>query len=534
MAVFLAAFVVISCALFMFEGVPKAKADDAAIHVTNVDEFLAAIESDVEIFLEPGEYNLTKAKNYGRGGSAFYHWESVFDGYELVITDVQNMTVRGSDPFSVTVCTEPRHANVLRFVDCGGIQLIDTTFGHTKDKGACSGGVLLYEYCKDILVESSRMYGCGIRGIDLEQCENVHVNCSDIYECSEGCVYIQGSQNVLFENSKFFNCQLWNGLFEIYSSNQVAVINSEIYRNMGIYPEYGVLVSGNCQGLYMGGLDVHDNQFNYLFDCYNYPVTVEKCRFGYRESDWTTGLMPVNADGEFLTNTDLANMSMRTVQWEPKEDQAPAFMEPGEDGKVHVQTVDEFLAAIANDTVIYLEPGIYDLSTASGYGLRGSMYYYWEEEFDGPELVIKNVSGLTIEGAGADLVTITANPRYANVLRFDGVYGLILRGFKAGHTVEPGYCTGGVLQFNGCGNINIEGCKLYGCGIIGIWANQCTNLYAVGTEIYECSSGAAWFYRCATVRLDGCNVHDIDGMLYYADNGCSDILIDGMTPDQYM
>ncbi len=128
---------------------------------------------------------------------------------------------------------------------------------------------------------------------------------------------------------------------------------------------------------------------------------------------------------------------------------------------------------------------------------------------------------------GKDQVSIVAVPRYANVLRFTNMSGLILQGFTAGHSEAPGECSGGVIQLENVNNTNIEGCGLYGCGILGVSGFDCDTLYVTGTEIYDCSSGAAWFYGCKNVRVDYCDVHDIQGREFYADSRCQDVLIDG-------
>ena len=517
------------CVLVLCSGA-AAYAEEAGnnvVQVSTVDELLAAIAPNTEIVLAPGEYNLTQASNYARGGGEWYHWESVYDGVELVITDLSGLTIRGEDQDTVSIVTEPRYANVMRFDFASGITISNVTMGHTPEKGSCAGGVLLFQDCSDLEIVRSGLYGCGIRGVDLRGCRNVHVDWTDIYECSEGCVAVSESRNVLFENCKFYRCTVWMGVFEVYGSRDVAFINSEVFENSGIYPEYGSLVYSSCPGVYLGGLDVHENSFASLFTCNNHAATVEKCRFTGNSGAFASDLAPVSADRTELTAGDIANMSMRTVTWEPATAPETVAPEADVDGKIHVTTVDEFLAAIGRDTVIYLEPGVYDLSQAENYGGFGTEFYHWEDTFDGPELVIQGVSGLTIEGAGKDQVTITAAPRYANVLRFENCYGLILRGFLAGHTMEPGYCSGGVLQMTYCSNVNIEQCGLYGCGILGIWAMGCSNLYVTGTEIYECSSGAASFYNCSDVSLDACDVHDIGGTEYYADFFCTNIFVNG-------
>ncbi len=504
---------------------PEAAGDDA-IHVTNVDEFLAAIGPDREIVLAPGEYNLTKAENYSRAGSDWYHWESCFDGYELVLDGLTNLTIRGENAAQTTICTEPRYANVLRFASGSGLTLSDLTVGHTPEQGNCTGGVLYFDSCGDVEVQNAKLYGCGIRGLELQNCQNVHMTNSDIYDCSYGCICIWGSYNVLLENNKYYDCHVYDA-FEIYSSQEVAIINSEIYNLRG--EEWSNLFHTNCTGIYLGGLDVHDNTVACLFEC-SAPVTLTSSRFqqGQHAADWLgNGYAPVSADGIELRESDLYDMSMRTVRWTPApviKTEAPAV---SSDGKIHVTNVDEFLASIGSDTTIFLEPGVYDLSKASNYGSLGGKNYYWQDDYDGPGLVINAVDNLTIEGAGTDQVSITAVPRYADVISFKAVSNLKLLNFTAGHAEEPGECVGGVLRFDYCTNTDIQGCSLYGCGVLGVWAANCTNLNVVDTEIYECSNGAVAFYSCTDVALTDCNVHDNGEPTYYADADCQNVIIDG-------
>ena len=180
--------------------------------------------------------------------------------------------------------------------------------------------------------------------------------------------------------------------------------------------------------------------------------------------------------------------------------------------EVRVSTVDEFLQAIAPRTVILLAPGVYDLSSASDYGTeRDSGCYTWRDAYDGCELVIRDVEDLVIAGepgeSGAE-IRIEAVPRYANVLYFEGCSQVTLSAFTAGHTEEPGMCSGGVLAFSGCRDVDVVGCSLYGCGTLGVYTENCRNVNVTATEIYDCSNGAVWAMGCQDVRVQGCDIHD--------------------------
>ncbi|MBR5430421.1 MAG: right-handed parallel beta-helix repeat-containing protein, partial [Firmicutes bacterium] len=179
-----------------------------------------------------------------------------------------------------------------------------------------------------------------------------------------------------------------------------------------------------------------------------------------------------------------------------------------EAGVLTVSTMDEFLAAIGPNASIRLDGSFLDESSASDYGqehLDG--YYTWRDAYDGYELVIRDVENLSICADVPDIV-ISARPRYANVLNFENCYNLVLDGFVAGHTVEPGMCAGGVLNFISCDAVLINNTRLFGCGTMGISANNCRNLSATGTEIYECSFGAAELTACQNVTLRSCDIHD--------------------------
>lgn len=183
----------------------------------------------------------------------------------------------------------------------------------------------------------------------------------------------------------------------------------------------------------------------------------------------------------------------------------------GAQTQVRVTTVDELLAAIAPDTEIILDAEFYDLSTATGYGETGSTYYRWEEVFDGVQLTIQDVNNLTIRAEGDDIKahTVSARPRYAHVLNFDNCSAITVEGFTAGHTFEPASCAGGVLGFQGSQDILIRNCGLYGCGVVGVWAERAKNIQVAACDIYECSYGGIYMSGCRDVTFNGNTFRDL-------------------------
>ena len=228
------------------------------------------------------------------------------------------------------------------------------------------------------------------------------------------------------------------------------------------------------------------------------------------------------------------------------EETAPVLAEftpvsTGEQTQVHVSTVDELLAAISPDTEIILDGEFYDLSTATGYGEAKTEYYYWEEVFDGVQLTICDVSNLTIRAEGDDIKahTISARPRYAHVLNFENCGAITLEGFTAGHTFEPGSCAGGVIGLRGSEDFLINRCGLYGCGVVGVWADMSKNIQVANSDIYECSWGGIYMVGCRDVTFSGNTIRDLgeeyDGVFHdgtpFMLHDTKNITIDGVKKD---
>ena len=190
---------------------------------------------------------------------------------------------------------------------------------------------------------------------------------------------------------------------------------------------------------------------------------------------------------------------------------------PGPGGPVvEVEDVNELISVIGPNVTLKLAPGEYDLASAASYGAdTGNPYCHWEEVAeDGYELQIVDADSLNIRGAGVDETVILGKDRYASILSFSGCQGLTIADLTAGHSPMPGFCAGGVLFMQNCGDVKVEGCGLFGCGTVGVWASGCRGLTVLSTRIYECSDNA--------VNVDGCFhcTQAVLGPMLHAHAGC--------------
>lgn len=191
------------------------------VTVATADEFLAAIAPDTEILLNAALIDLSEAAGYGQTDGEYYYWEEGYDGPELRIANVSNLTIRGGGEThdeNVISCV-PRYANVLTFENCANIHTVGFTAGHTKEPGSCIGGVLCFRNCQDILVEDCGLFGCGTLGVMGESSKNMQIVNSDIYECSTGGVEFTRCDAVNVDGNTFRD--LGGPIFRIYDCGAI-------------------------------------------------------------------------------------------------------------------------------------------------------------------------------------------------------------------------------------------------------------------------------------------------------------------------
>ncbi len=498
-----------------------------ALRVSSVDEFLSAIAPNTLILLDEGEYDLSSASTYGEvDPSPYYSWTlKEKDKYELEIHNADNLSIFGSGMDKTTIAAVPRYANVLKFVNCRGLTLSELTAGHTKEPGFCLGGVVALENCSAVSVLYCGLYGCGTVGVSAADCSDLSVADCRIYECSNYAVNVTRCRNVRVTNNEVYRHGVREGqgsassLFASSNTDGFIVCGNSVYGNAAQY----LLNCAFTKNAFFLTNEVYDNRFDSaVFSFEQYPGVVDGCVFrdnsAYEPGKkplWTTSreFDIVDRNGETLSDAALEAMTLEEIDpnsvFPPVQAEQAAVVPAGEE--IRVSTVDEFLKAIGSERTIVLDAELFDLSTAANYGSKGGEYYYWKQNFDGPSLVIKDVKGLTIKAAsGAPReTTVSAVPRYADVLSFVDCENITLSGFTAGHTKEPGSCSGGVLFLENCTGVRVERCRLYGCGILGLQTRNCKDLQIDSTKIYECSQGAGSFSNTDGIAFSGCVVTDV-------------------------
>lgn len=207
---------------------------------------------------------------------------------------------------------------------------------------------------------------------------------------------------------------------------------------------------------------------------------------------------------------------------------------------VTVNTTDAFILALGNDTMICLEPGTYNLTKwmrseggfdkiprrlyeDEGVNPPGVLYTGWDE--DSWEVVIHELNNVIIASADPEKpAKIVCECPMARVLAFEGCNSIEFNDLVFGHEIEPGFCSGDVLDFTKCSRMNVKGCDLYGCGAYGLTVYDCGDVSVSDSVIHDCTYGCMNAYgsyvTVNNTRFEDCKEFTMfsvsNGTLYFS------------------
>lgn len=152
--------------------------------------------------------------------------------------------------------------------------------------------------------------------------------------------------------------------------------------------------------------------------------------------------------------------------------------------KIKCGTMKEISRALCSNTRItlkHMKGNILD-------GINESPYITVEKTGSGWELILHDLDNVTINGNGSHLYSVFPD---ANVIVLRNCNNIVLRDFKFGHKSEIHHCEGCVLRLENTYNCILKKLNLYGCGAIGICADE-SEFKGEKLEIHHCTDGAIW------------------------------------------
>ncbi|MDL2263971.1 right-handed parallel beta-helix repeat-containing protein [Synergistaceae bacterium OttesenSCG-928-I11] len=208
------------------------------VRVRNAKEFIEALGSDTTIVMEFGEYNLSEWDILApmRGGKHTdlkkgVFWEQIYDGGELTLKGVKNLTIKTASDLGAGILVDPRYAFVLHFTGCSNITIEGVTAGHSEG-GYCEGGVFGFTNSSGIKISNTEMFGCGTEGLKLADARDVTVKNSAIYECTYDIMTIRRCKNISFDGCVFRDNEEFT-MVNISSTSDVSFTNCRFADNRG-------------------------------------------------------------------------------------------------------------------------------------------------------------------------------------------------------------------------------------------------------------------------------------------------------------
>ena len=168
-----------------------------------------------------------------------------------------------------------------------------------------------------------------------------------------------------------------------------------------------------------------------------------------------------------------------------------------------VSNAQDLLNSIANNKKVLLEAGTYDFSAVNEANIHNDFVTYEYGEYK-----ISGVNNFCIEAKeGAD-VLICVDDAYSPVMHFMNTRNVTLRNITAGHNVEPGYCSGSVIELESAFGMKIDNCRLFGCGTYGIEGRYIDYMEVLNSDIYECTYGLLSLGNAYTCNFKDCTFRD--------------------------
>ena len=424
--------------------------EDGSITVFNVEQLVAVIAPGQDVVLAQGVYNIYDYFVFSdaepNGEYWYYSWGT------LTLIGLTDFTIRAMEDNTAELVTEDAYADVLKLSGCENIGLYGLTMGHAVEPGRCSGGVLELTDCRDIRMQGLDLYGCGTYGLIADHTIGITAESCILRECSYGIMNLYTCSDVEFRHCTMQDCYGYEQLALHYTAADFIECNFT-----GNYSEYGLF-------------SVNDTN----------SITFSGCEF----DDWA------------LDQIGEATSSLKCIVI--TDDETPHGYR-----ELSVHSAEELIEAIQPNTLIHIildEPMdltayLREVWESEGEAWNDAHSYVQIEDcYDGLELVIRDIDGLSLVGSfGKDRSGhIYVEPRYADVFRFENCSHVSLRGLTLGHT-ETGECFGNVLSFASCYSILLDNLDVYGCGYFGLaFLNGCRDAYMNRCLIRDCSAGPVY------------------------------------------
>lgn len=214
---------------------PPLTAGGEAVLVESLDELIKAVKPGA-VLLIPQQGLLISSNNAFAADGGYYSdseyvgWDYIDYETNLVIRNIDGLTIRGVDREMGRILSDNPFSFVLCFENCSNIRIENVTAGHDVS-GMCSGGVYNFRDCKEISIANSELFGCGTVGLAMQDVNGFSMEDSSIYECTYAIMSLQDCNNLSFANTAFHHTGTYSDMVQIAEGRRIIFDGCEFHNN---------------------------------------------------------------------------------------------------------------------------------------------------------------------------------------------------------------------------------------------------------------------------------------------------------------
>lgn len=207
--------------------------------VSNIKEFIQALDSNTVILVKPGEYIFTDSyiPEDLQDDIEYEELDTLSSFYDTTyIHDVENLKIIGLGTPPPKFIQIDLINPVLAFRNVDSLYLENLRFEHFEPVG-CEGEVINIEDSKNITLVKLRLLGSGYEGLFLDSVENIMISNSLITQCSGDLSTFYNVRNLLIDSCRFIENELYFVGFSIFNST-ITFKNSFIESDFPYYEDF--------------------------------------------------------------------------------------------------------------------------------------------------------------------------------------------------------------------------------------------------------------------------------------------------------
>jgi hypothetical protein len=249
------------------------------VTVSDAKQLVNAIAPGKTIVLKKGDYKLSTA--YGVK-TKYVSWNDGDDGKELTLTNLQNLTIRGSD--GARIVSDSGMSSIIGLFESSNVTFDNVSFVRLVKQGADVGADSLYvESVDNLTLDRCSFSGPTTLAIELWECKDVSIKRTDISGATSGLLSASYTTGLELSGSHVTGCEGYPLLY-LEESDQ-ALFKDTIFEGASggnfieIYAE-----SGSVESVAFDGCTFKGNQVEYFAGTQITPNT-DGCTFSGNSFD---------------------------------------------------------------------------------------------------------------------------------------------------------------------------------------------------------------------------------------------------------